>query len=272
MAVTPRLHGPRIYILGTILAFILVLLPFLFWYDTWFGRALSSEKTEEYLNDAGKPRHAQHALVQIGERLSRGDASVRRWYPKIVQLASSPSAELRQTAAWIMGQDTRYQPFHQALSGLLHDPSPLVRRNAALSLAAFRDPAARPELCAMLQHFTVTAPVAGKLTFRLRPGEYVNAGTLLARIATTDLRSPVPGEVRVLLRPDGVEVTPGEPLAELSPGKEHVWEALRGLFLVGASSDLDEIRRYARGVPGIPTRVQQQAALTLSEIESRATK
>jgi hypothetical protein len=192
---------------AAILAFILVLLPFLFWYDTWFGRKLSDEKTEEYLNDGAKPRHAQHALVQIGERLARGDTSVRRWYPRILQLASSPTVELRQTAAWIMGQDTRYQPFHDALPGLLGDPVPLVRYNAALSLAAFRDPAARPELRAML--------------------------------------------------------------AEAPPREKQVWEALRALFLVGNTSDLDEVNRYARGVPGMSPSIQQQATLTAREISAR---
>jgi len=31
-------------------------------------------------------RHIQHALVQIGERMSRRDASVTRWYPDVVRL------------------------------------------------------------------------------------------------------------------------------------------------------------------------------------------
>jgi len=144
-------HNRRVYAFILIFAFALVLLPFLFWYQTWFGRRLSDDKTERYLSDSAQPRHAQHALVQIGERLARGDGAVGRWYPKIIQLRSSPSAELRQTTAWIMGQDTRYPPFHEALLGMLHDPLPLVRYNAALSLAAFRDPAGRGDLRAMLQ-------------------------------------------------------------------------------------------------------------------------
>jgi biotin carboxyl carrier protein len=264
-----RRHHSQIYLLATVLAFALVLLPFWFWYDTWFGRPLSNQEIGEYLNDAGKPRHAQHALVQIGERLSRGDASVAVWYPKIVQLASSRSMELRQTAAWIMGQDIRHEPFRQPLLSLLHDSSPMVRRNAALSLAAFRDSAARPELHAMLEPYTVVAPAAGKAVFRLKPGEYANPGTLLARIGTTEVRSPVPGEVRAVLARDGADVAAGTPLAVVSPGEEHVWEGLRGLFLVGASNDLELVRHYVRGVPGMPPRIQRQAALTAQEIERR---
>ena len=62
-----------------------------------------------------------------------------------MEQASSPNLELRQTAAWLMGQDRNYAPFHEALLRLVHDPEPMVRRNAALGLAAFGDPAARPE-------------------------------------------------------------------------------------------------------------------------------
>ena len=62
-----------------------------------------------------------------------------RWYPQVVEQAASPNLEIRQTAAWIMGQDHNYAPFHEALLKLLHDPEPMVRRNAALGLAGFGD-------------------------------------------------------------------------------------------------------------------------------------
>jgi len=127
-----RRPGRRAYILITLFALALVVFPFLFWYGTWFGRQLSDSDLDRYFADSGKPRHAQHALVQIGERLSRhGDVS--RWYPQVIRQALSPSLELRQTAAWIMGQDREYAPFHEALLRLIHDPEPMVRRNAALA-------------------------------------------------------------------------------------------------------------------------------------------
>ena len=260
----------RVYLLVTLFAFALVLLPFLFWYDTWFGRRLTDDKIGQYLNEAQKPRHAQHALVQIGERLGRGDESVRRWYPRIVELASSPSEELRQTAAWIMGQDTRYAEFHPALVKLLHDSSPLVRRNAALSLSGFRDPAARPELHAMLRPATIVSLAAGAVKFRLQIGEYVNRGTLVARVGETEVRSDLPGEVRQLFEPEGGEVAAGQALVELSPDQSHAWEALRALYLVGDREDLEDVERYARGVPGMPPKIQQQAARTLHEIQNRS--
>jgi len=120
--VTSRAPSRRAYLLITLFALALVILPFLFWYGTWFGRNLTDQETEEYLNQAAvKPRKAQHALVQIGERMTRGDATPHRWYPKIVELASSPNTELRQTVAWIMGQDHTYAAFHDVLLRLSGD-------------------------------------------------------------------------------------------------------------------------------------------------------
>jgi len=244
--------------------------PFLFWYGTWFGRKLTDRETTEYLNNAeDKPRKAQHALVQIGERIGRGDAGASQWYPKIAELGSSPNAELRQTAAWIMGQDHRYAPFHEALLKLVTDPSPMVRRNTALSLTNFGDPAGRNELLAMLRPCAITSPASGTVRYRLKLEEYVNPGTLICRVGSTEVRSPLPGQVRELKAPTGTSVTSGQVLVELSPDNEHAWEALRALLRVGQKQDLEDVQRFARGVPGMPDRVRQQAALTMQEIENR---
>jgi hypothetical protein len=64
-------------------------------------------------------------------------------------------------------------------------------------------------------------------------------------------------------------VAAGDPLVELSADKEHVWEALRALWTVGAAADLEEIQRYARGISGMPEKVQEQAVLTVREIQAR---
>ena len=261
--------GKKAYLLVTLFLFLLVILPFLFWRGTWFGRPLSSRDIGEYLNDAAKPRHAQHALVQIGERIARKDPEVRQWYPKVVELSASPVVELRRTAAWIMGQDHTYEPFHPALLRLLRDPEALVRRNAALALSNFRDPAARPELVAMLRPYTVPSDASGTLHYRLKLGEFVNPGTLVARVGDTEVRSPLPGEVRSLDQKEGGLVQVGAPLLDISADKEHVWEALRALWLVGQVEDLDEVKRYMRGVAGMPSQVQEQAVLTARAIETR---
>ncbi len=260
--------GRKAYLMVAGFAVLLVLLPFLFWYWTWFGRKLSDAQLDDYFADVSKPRHAQHALVQVGERLSQGQ-NVSRWYPAVIRQAASPNRELRQTAAWIMGQDRKYAPFHEVLLRLLHDPEPMVRRNAATALAAFGDPAARPELVAMLLPCTITAPVAGTLRLRLKLDEYVNPGTMVARIGETEVRAAVPGEVRSLDRQEGAAVRTGDPLVELSPDENHVWEALRALYLVGQPPDLEAVERFTHPIPGIRQIVAQQAELTRQAIQAR---
>ena len=252
-------------------ALLLVLFPFLFWYGTWFGRKLTRDQISQYLRDASaKPRKAQHALVQLGEDMSRGDKRAVEWYPAIVGLSASTSIELRQTVAWIMGQDHTYQPFHEALLKLLADSSPMVRRNAALSLTTFGDPAGRGELLAMLHAYAIVSPAAGVVRYRLKLGEFVNPGTLVGHVDSAEIRSPLPGEVLELRQHEGAAVRVGEVLVELSPDKEHAWEALRALLLVGQKADLEDVQRYARGVTGMPDRVRQQAALTMQEIRGRS--
>src|SRR3989442_7529643 len=45
----------------TLFRSLIVLMPFLFWWNTWFGRQLSDKQLSEYLHDDKKPRHIQHA-------------------------------------------------------------------------------------------------------------------------------------------------------------------------------------------------------------------
>jgi biotin carboxyl carrier protein len=268
-----RRPGRKAYLLISLFALALVAFPFLFWYGTWFGRQLSDSDLDQYFADKSKPRHQQHALVQFGERLSRRQ-DVSRWYRPVIEQASSPSVELRQTAAWIMGQDRSYAPFHEALLRLIRDPEPMVRRNAALALAGFGDAAARQELVAMLRPYTVTAPVAGTLKYRLKLSDYVNPGTLIAHVETghgdaAEVRSAVPGEVHSLDRNDGAGVKAGDPVASLSADEHQVWEALRGLYMVGQPADLEDVERFTRPLAGMPQTVVRQAALTASQIQSQ---
>jgi len=260
--------GRRAYFLIAIFALALVLLPFLFWYSTWFGRSLTDADLDAYFADASKPRHAQHALVQLGERLSKKQ-NIARWYPQVLAQSASGGVEIRQTAAWIMGQDRNYAPFHEALLRLVRDHEPMVRRNAALSLAAFDDPAARPELVAMLKPYTVTSPAAGVVRYRLKAGDYVNPGTMIAHVGDVEARSPVPGEVRALEKADGTSVKAGDALADLGADKNHVWEALRALVLVGRKEDLEDVQRFTRPISGMPAAVVRQAQETTKAIEAR---
>src|SRR5689334_7323116 len=92
-------HGmsTRTRLLFYLTAWLIVLLPFLFWWNTWFGRQLPDKQIAEYLRDDTRPRHRQHALVQSGERIMRHDASVAQWYPKLVSLSTHPVEEVRNT-------------------------------------------------------------------------------------------------------------------------------------------------------------------------------
>jgi biotin carboxyl carrier protein len=256
-------------------AWLIVLMPFLFWWNTWFGRQLSDKQIAEYLNDDKHPRHIQHALVQLGERLAHHEAAATRWYPELVRLAAHPVEEVRNTDAWVMGQDTSATEFHEALLRMLADSSSMVRGNAALSLVRFGDTTGRPQIVALLRPATIASPAAGRVTDTDKVGTAIHQGGLIAKIqdgqATTEVRSPISGRIRTLSVATGSSVAAGAEIASVDPSTEQVWEALRALYLIGQVDDLPAIRTYQRNLPEIPDRVRQQAALTESAIRERAT-
>jgi HEAT repeats len=256
-------------------AWIVTLMPFLFWKATWFGTRLSDVQLAGYLSDNKNPRHAQHALVQVSDRLARGDRSVAQFYPQLVALADSPVVELRMTAAWVMGQDNNYDPFHRALLKLVEDQDPLVRWNAALALVRFNDAAGRPVLHEILRPFSVVAPASGVFKERLKPGDTVNRGTMMARITVpsggepVEIRSPIPGHITRQLVANGSGIPAGTAVLVLAPDEKQVWEALRALYLIGTPSDLPDIQPFTRAVTHMSGRIQQQAQLTVEAIQKR---
>lgn len=260
-----------------IVPILLVLITFLFWYQTWFGRRLSDSEMSECLTETSAPHKTQHALAQLAERMTRGDATVRRWYPQVMALAGSREPGLRVMSTWVMGQDNKSPEFHDALRKLLTDPEPMVRRNAALALARFGDASGQAELQAMLRPFTLTAPQAGTLSFRLKEDDPVRNGARVARLQAgdampVDVLSPVAGTLERRIAADGAHVAAGDQLAILAPGEEQVWESLRALYLVGTPDDLEDVDRFARAVPSLSDRVRQQASLTAAAIRQRAQK
>src|ERR1700732_4349150 len=196
-------------------AWLICLMPFLFWWNTWFGRKLSDQQLTEYLHDTKKPRHIQQALVQVGERITRQDAVAKQWYPDLVRLAADPVEEVRNTDAWVMGQDTSGAGFHEALLKMLTDPSPMVRGNAALSLVRFGDSTGRAQILALLQPAHIAAPTAGRVVDTDKIGTAIHQGGLIAKLAvdqsggpeqSVDIRSPIPGRIRSIA-PTAANVT-----------------------------------------------------------------
>ena len=91
-----------------VLVALFVLVPFISWYGTWFGRPLSDSQIEDYLRAGAKPRNVQHALSQIADGMTKHDESVKRWYPAVISAAGHESPVVRLTAAWTMGNDNGY--------------------------------------------------------------------------------------------------------------------------------------------------------------------
>ncbi len=253
---------------------LLIAVSFLFWYQTWFGRRLSNQEMAEYLGDTSVPHKTQHALAQMAERLAHRDESVKLWYPQVLALARNREPEFRLTAAWVMGQDSSSAEFHQALRDLLGDYEPAVRWNAALALVRFGDPSGEPQLQLMLRPYTLRSSRSGTVSFLMKRGEPVRTGSVVARLKAgstkpEDVTSPLGGEIRELLVPDGATVERDQPLAVLSPGVELAWECLRGLYFVGGAQNIEDIESYVRSTPRIPERVKQQADITVKAIRSR---
>jgi hypothetical protein len=262
-------------ILFFITAWLIVLMPFLFWWNTWFGRQLSDKQLNEYLRDQKHPRHIQHALVQIGERMTHNDAKAKQSYPDLVRLASYPVEEVRNTDAWVMGQDTSGPGFHEALLNMLKDPSPMVRGNAALSLVRFGDASGRSQIVALLQPASIASPIAARVVDADRVGTSVHQNGIVAKLQggeqTIEIRSPITGRLRSVSVQAGQTVGAGAQIATVDPGTEQVWEALRALYLIGKTEDLLAIRPYERELPEVPDRIRQQAILTEKAIADRST-
>jgi hypothetical protein len=255
-----------------IVAVLFIVVPFLTWYGTWFGRDLSDEDIAAYLADEKNPRHIQHALSRVEEKIERGDPSARRFYPQVIALTKSSTGEIRKTTAWVMGQDNKSAEFHQALISLLSDSEPLVRRNAALQLVRFGDGSGRPELRAMLQPFETKSPIAGTVVSVLSQGSKISAGGLLARIrdpanAVQEFRSPVDGAIGRLAAKEGEAVAAGQTIAWLAPDQATVSDALQALAYIGTKDDLPAVESCAQADASAET--SQQAAAAVKAIKSR---
>lgn len=257
-----------------IVAALFVIGAFLTWYFTWFGRELSPADISTYLVES-KPRKIQHALLQVQQRIERGDEGARQWYPQLIALANHPETEIRLTLAWVMGFDHRRDEFHETLLNLLKDSEPIVRRNAALALVRFGDNSGRSELLAVFEPYPVKADVAGTLSSSLKPEATVSRAALIARLQTpgseVEIRSPLPGRVEGPVKESGAVVQAGELILTLRSDEDSIWEALRGLALIGEPEDVQTIQKYLNSGE-IDDHIKEQAALTIQAIENRSNK
>jgi HEAT repeat protein len=269
-----RVHELRPRLILVAIAVACVIVPYLTWRQTWFGRRLSQAEVGQYLADEQHPRKIQHALTFLAEQMAKADPAARVWYPGIVQAAHRPSVEIRTLAAWTMGQDNQSDILHQALLGLLDDPEVLVRRNAALALVRFGDERGRPELAAMLRPLAIRSPEAGIVSLLVQLDQVVGRGSVIARVQTpsgrtVELLSPARSHVAAVQAPDGARIAANDAVASLGPDQDDVWEALRALYLIGDAEDLPAVDVYAAGAAGASDRVSRQAVETARAIRKR---
>lgn len=264
----------RWLVLVIVITLLSIVVPFFIWHSTWFGTPLSNAQIQRDLTHLDHPQQTQHALAQVADRIIRGDNTVKRWYPAIVRLGTCPIPPVREMAAWVMGQDNTAPEFHQALLSMLSDSQPLVRMNAALALVRFRDTSGHAIIVRMLAGEPLLAPDQGRLKRVLDVGQAVTTETIVARILKgkkqIEVFAGAPGSLSRWTAADGATVAAGQPIAVLAPSAQMAWESLRALYLIGTPDDVNVIAPYARGMPGMPPRVAQQAELTLQEIRNRA--
>ncbi len=296
----PRTQNPepkkthRSKLLVLLVLIIGIFIPVQFWRGVWFGRELTDAQLQKFFSESTKPRSIQHALVQIDERIRKGDPEVPRWYPQVASLSEHPLPLIRAEAAWVMGQDSRSELFHRTLLTCVEDSSPLVRRNAALALVRFRDPAALDELCSMLKNWPVRSSVAGRVEVRAEPGQWVHSDVELAVVlgedgSMTEIRTELRGRILevtvvpdqavaegdtiILLSPDPEHVweslvAEGDTIILLSPDPEHVWESLRALYLIGTKAELELVESCALN-PRYTEELRRQARATAEAIRER---
>jgi hypothetical protein len=78
------------------------------------------------------------------------------------------------------------------------------------------------------------------------------------------------GKVDRLLVTNGATLKTGDGILTINSDEQSIWEALRGLALVGKQEDLPLIERYTTAQEVATDRIKQQAALTANAIKSRA--
>lgn len=223
----------------------------LFWWGTTFLRGLDDSELADALRADASPREVQHAIEELSRRFQEGRPGMDRWAEDLVRASRRSEEPVRISAAWCMQFDAARDAFRDRLHELVaEDPSPMVRRNAATSLAKSGDAVGLPVLRAMLEPFDVAAETGGVVRDPVGVETPVREGMRLATVETAggrrvDVRAAVPGVVAERLADDGAAVAAGDVLLRLRPAEDHLTNAMYALGLVGGEEDLATVRSFA---------------------------
>jgi hypothetical protein len=79
----------------------------------------------------------------------------------------------------------------------------------------------------------------------------------------------LPGRINKILKTNGAQVSSGDEVMNVNSDESSVWEALRGLALIGTKEDVAVIQSYADSTE-VSERISQQAKLTIKQVERAA--
>jgi len=221
-----------------------------------------------------KPRDVQHGIEEITRRLDEGRPGADRWAKLLVDASRRAEDPVRTMAAWAMHFDAGRPEFVERLRDVVtSDPSEVVRRNAAMSLAKSGDAAARPVLRSMLEPFTVAAPEDGVVVSVPPLDAAIRETKPAGRIRTAagdeiDVVAPVPGRV-VKRAGEGSRLAKGAPLVVLGPDPEHAFNAVQALRIVGTKEDLELLGLASAPQSQFPDEVKAAAQLAIEAIRAR---
>jgi hypothetical protein len=232
---------------------------------------LSNEQIAAFLHDDADPDGIQYALSQVRLRLDKGEG-VGTWTAELLRLANHPAENVRYCVAGLMAADPSRPEFHQVLLDMLRYQTLLVRNQAALSLAAFDDPAGREQVMSMLQPVSIYAPRPGHVETVAGAGARVAHGGILIHLHTgntvVEVLSPIAGRVRSLTVQDGDIVPGGTWIAVVEPDSDQLLAALSALEKIGKPQDLLVLAQVEHN-PELPMEVRQRATRTEEKIRQR---
>jgi biotin carboxyl carrier protein len=253
-----------------------VTLTGLVWRQTWFGARLEDSELIAATAPTARPRDVQHAIEEITQRFAENRPGMDRWAKALVEASRRAEDPVRIQAAWAMQFDAGREEFVARLREMTAaDASPLVRRNAACSLAKSGDAAALPVLREMLRTTNVVAPDAGVVSSVPGVGAPVAENGAVARVrrddgSDIDVRTPVPGIVVERVAKDGARVAAGDAIVALAPNARHALNAAAALALVGTKDDVDLLLTACAPQSEYPDDVKAAARAAVDAIRARS--